>query len=338
MLFRCDIDPTHGLVDLYQASLLATCFQARGQQVAYAVRKDGVEAARAFLGEDAQIFRMPDDPSEDADRLSHLSRTHKHRVLFVMLRDVSSAYLFQVHRLFPFTAVVDRGTTQMIYANLVVNGRLNAQTHTYSCCPEARLLLGPRYHICDPSPLPPKTWPASVDRLLLSLGQDEELISEVLTGLDSLPNCPEVHLLLADDVLLPGVASWSARFPNVQLVPIVPVPGQAFAYHEYPLLLVEMGELCLDLARQGLCFATVATHKEQLQEAYLLEQLGVAPTLGWRLSKRADAIAEVMGALLTDASRREAQRRQGPQLVDGQAVLRIARFVPGEAGQPLKSP
>ncbi len=338
MLFRCDIDPIHGLVDLYKASLLAACFKARGQQVAYAIRKDGVEEARRFLGEDAQIFRMPDDPGEDADRLAHLSRTHKHRVLFVMLREVSSAYLFQVHRLFPFTAVVDRGATHMIYANLVVNGRLNAQTHSYTCCPEARLLLGPRYHLCDPSPLPPKAWPARVDRLLLSLGQDEELIDEVLAGLANLPHSPEVHLLLADDALLPSVVFWSARFPQLHITPIVPTTGEAFAYHEYPLLLVEMGELCLDLARQGLCFATVATHKDQLQDAYLLEQLGVAPTLGWRLSKRAEAIADVLGALLADAPRREAQRRQGPQLVDGQAVLRIVRFVPGEAGQQLSTP
>ncbi len=338
MLFRCDIDPTHGLVDLYQASLLAACFQARGHQVAYAIRKDGLDAARRFLGEDAQIFRMPDAAEEDAERLGHLARTHKHRVLFVMLREPSSAYMFQVHRLFPFTAVIDRGTAQMIYANLVINGRLNAQTHAYSCCPEARLLLGPRYHICDPSPLPTASWPPTVDRLLISLGADEELIAEVLAGLARLESCPEVHLLLPDELMLQGFEAWSSQFPDLSLLPILPEPGKPFAYHEYPLLLVEMSELCLDLARQGLCFATVATHKAFLQEAYQLEQLGVALTLGWRLSKRAEGIAELIGGLLADGARREAQRRQGPQLVDGQAVLRIARFVPGEAGQPLKSP
>lgn len=329
MLLRCDVTEKIGLIDLHQCALLGQLFQARGHQIAYAINRQGIEPARAFLGREAQIYRIPDDPDEGAARLGHLARTHKHKVAFIALRDATSSFLFQVHRLFDYTAVIDQGSQHLIYARLVINGRLNAHSHPYNCCAEARLLLGPKFHICDPTPVADPHIPARPDEVLLNLGTDPSILRPVVEALVGIRPGPEVHILVP---LGSDTEALDVMLGEMGDVPVKTVPAgtTAFPYHSYPMIITQSGDLCLELAHQGLSFMTLATDKAFLQEAYVLDQMGAAPTLGWHGSKKAEVMRAEIEQFWADKTVREKFSRTGRQLIDGQGIMRIARFIPVE--------
>lgn len=330
MLLRCDIDPEIGLYDLNQCRLLGAFFQARGYKIGYAINRAGIEQARHFLGEEATLHRMPDDLSAEAERLGHLGRTHKHHICFSFLRKTTSAYLFHVQRLFDFTAVVDRGSPFLLYGNLILDGRVSAPTFPYSCSPEAKLLLGPKFHICDPSPIPIPSQNEPITEILLNIGNQPELLRLVFRALRDLPGQPELHVLTgsSDGAALIQAEAEASNNPHVR--PLLPDPGVPFLYHRYALILTQAHDLCLEFAHQGLCFATVAIARDQVQEAYCLEQRGISPSLGWFGSKREDEIRQLIAYLLTHPEARQKYSRVGRQSVDGQALWRLVRFLPPE--------
>ena len=119
--------------------------------------------------------------------------------------------------------------------------------------------------------------------------------------------------------------------------PLTPATDVPFSYHAYPLIITVPERFCLELARMGLVFVTLALTKEQLNTAYALEQLGVSITLGWQGSKKSDAIQQCLADLMVDQKRRQQHSRSAMQVVDGKALERLASFVPAEKA-PTQEP
>lgn len=331
MLIRCNVDDHSGLLDLDQCRILGTYFKQQGYQIAYAINREGYESARTYLSEEATIYRLAGDLDEQANRLSHLGRTHKHRVVITHLRQTSSTYLFQLKRSFKFSLIIDHGSAFQIYGNLLINPNFNAHDIRYLCTPGLRMLLGPKYHICDPRPIEPPPAPQVVEAVLINLGHCGPLIEEILLAVGQLEAPPRIDIIATpQEILNPILERVEALHPNLDIQIASVTREGGFNYRDYALQFTEAGDSCTEYARQGLFFITAAVVREQLKKAYVLDQLGVAPTLGWFSSQKAPAIYELLRQLLADVNSRARHAKMGSKLVDGQGLLRIARFVPAE--------
>ncbi len=326
MLFRCDVNEETGLDDLAQCKTCGDFFATRGQSTGYAVNRNGYERAREFLGERASVYRIPDSEDEEIRRIAHLHRKHKHKVVFLHLRRTSSSYLFHIRRHFTHTAVFDRGSNFLIYADTIINPSITATNHRYECITEARLLLGPKFHICDPRPPTPPSQ-EKPSHLLLNLSAKEELAIPILEALEDCEEVPEIHVLCRSDEDF-SKELFQRAYANLEVHPVRPSEGAPFPFQHYPIIITEAGLRCLDFARAGLFYINLAGARDQLEQAYALNQLGMSPSLGWFPAKKRAEIRTVLQHFLEDPERRAKYVRKGPQSVDGRGLYRIAHFIP----------
>jgi spore coat polysaccharide biosynthesis predicted glycosyltransferase SpsG len=329
MLIRCDVDPDYGLDDLARCLVLARGLSTRGYRVAFAVRKTSYAPARALIGEDFPIFRLPMEEDEEIERLGHLHRKHKHQIIYIDRRTAQSAYLFRVRRLFSHTVLYDRGGKYMIYADTIINTSLTATNHAYQCIPEAHLLLGVKFHFGQP--IPEEPLPGEPTHLLVDTGDHPDLLYKTLEAFVPAIDTLTVHVLCRPgDALLEVVRKVREQHGEDAAHPVHRTADARFPFERYPVILSQANHECLDLARTGRFFVTIAAEKDQLATAYSLEQLGVSPTLGWHPTKQSADIRALFERFLSDREIREPHIRAGLSLFDGKAIERIAHFLPGE--------
>ncbi len=332
MLIRCNVDAQTGLQDLRTCRAFGDFFRERGYRVAYAVNKAGHEAARAFLGERAELFRIPPEEELDLDRMKLLQRKHRHQIVLVCLRQTSSAYLFNIRRQFRCAVVYDRGSKFLMYGTLIVNPDFVAGGHGYNCDQEAKLLLGPKYYIVDPQAPEPPSAAAKVERTLLAFAGSEEALPPLLGAFALMENPPEIDALCRRPETVAGVVDhFRAKREDLVVNLLADAPNHDLALENYGMIVAESTRECLDLAYRGLFFVTMATDKSNLARAYAMEQLGLSPTLGLRQTKTAEDCREILERCLRRPALRVKHAAMGRQMVDGQALSRLERLMPPEA-------
>lgn len=332
MLLRCEVDPEYGLDDLARCLILARGLSPHGYRIAFAVRKTDFDSAKAMIGEEFPIYRLPLEEDQEIERLGHLHRKHKHQILYVDLRHTTSAYLFRVRRLFKHTVVYDRGSKYFLYADTLINTAITAHHHPYQCVPEAHLLLGVKFHVGQPLPKAPLPGPAS--HLLIHTGNHPELLHLILNALEKLYQRLTIHVLCQPNGSLKEVIRRVREdHPEAPIHPVHRPADQRFPYERYPFILAQANHDCLDLARTGRFFATIAAERDQLATAFALEQLGICPTLGWYPTKNESDIEQFIDQFLDDEPARLGFITHALQLFDGKAMDRLAHFLPGEPAE-----
>lgn len=330
MLIRCDVYP--GFEDLARAQVFGEFFKARGFRVAYAVRKEGHDAARRFLGDDNIIYRIPVSEDGEVERIGYLHRKHKHQILYVDRRNLSSSYLFQVRRFFASTVVLDRGSDFLIYGDIIINPAVGAPTHRYNCSSGAKLLLGPKFYFGANL-----ATPSSLEQLfvLLKGGENWERIKTLLLAMADVADSLTVHVL-CDPMgkVRSELGPFKEANPQFDVHPVIHSEDSLFPYDRYRLVLTQADEICLDLAAWGVPFATFAYRQDHLENAYALNQLGVAPTLGWAQAKKPEEMTDFFRQCILDEARRTGFVTHGQQLLDGQGLARIAHSLPREERMP----
>ena len=328
MLIRCHADDLR--VSLTRARVLAAWFGAH-YRVAFAVPRDDFEAARGFLPADAQIYRLPPGDDEEAARLQLLHQKHHHRILLVDHPSAGSAYLFRLQRIFDHLTLFDGGGAGLVHAQVLVNDRFTAASHRYDCSGGVKLLLGPKFHIADPNPLPvPVQQP--LHHLLLCLGEPE-LVQRLLRVLATIEGVPEIHLLCReDDPVRRLLTTLRDLFPGRKPSPVLLTDDGPFPFERYPFVITEADARCPMFAQRRQFFLTVAAHKHQLEEAYAINQLGVAPTLGWAASRTDVELAGLLRGYLADHAGRTRHAALAGVAVDGKGLSRLAHFIPAEKG------
>jgi len=339
MLIRCDVGGAAGTTDLRVCMKWAAHFAAKGYRISWAVNKDGIEAARALLGDAADLHRIPPDQDGDLERMTLLHRKGRHQSAFVNLRALDSAYLFNLRRLFRATVVYDHGSRILVYATAIVNPDIVAMGHRYKCNPEAKLLLGPKFFIPGrqlaqaPDPARP------VDHALLAMPSGAQGLASLLRGFALLPDPPALDLLCPDtEAVETMVAALRPPDRPLQVRTLKPNLVEPIPYERYAFIVTEPNRDCLALAQMGLFFVTVAMNKSDLERAYALEQLGVSPTLGWHQTKTAEACRDFLQPFLARPELRTKHAAVGPKLIDGQALKRLEHFVPFEVAAPIDAP
>ena len=345
MLFRCSIpdpdaspSPKPGdWTPLRQSVVLANFFATRGYRIAFAVNRSQHDMARRLLGKEATIYRVPNDPEHELKRLAHLRRLHKHNICIVNRPGCDSAYLFGIYRQFPFSAVVDHGSRFLVYAHMIINPDVSAPSLGYSCSPSAKLLLGPKFHIAPEVAAPTCPAPPSVPHLLIWVGNDESVIFKLLSALNRMTAPPAITLCYRRDAdLRRRLAAFTVGHPRLDINALLFEPDAHPTWEAFTAVVVDPDGPYLDLAQRGIFFVTAAPTAAQLQPCYILEQLGVSPTLGWPNSRSDQQIAGQLERLLGDQILRRRYSTMGPQLVDGKGLSRIAHFIPreDELGKP----
>ena len=307
--------------------VLANALRARGLEIAFAVNREGLERARAFLGTDRHYYRLPEDPDEEIGRLAHLRRHHGHQNLLICVAGATASWLHGLYRAFPFTAYLDTGERTTIHAHLIIDPDLTARDQTDRFAPESRLLLGPKFYPAVGAEGPDTD--RDPETVLVAVGEDPNHVGAMLTALSRAGFTGRVVVLCpSESGLFPTLGAHGDRWPGIEPEPVHRSDRTPFPYRDYDLVLTAASRASLGLA--GHCFATIALTKDQLARSYALEQLGIAPSFGWHAAGEPDAPTEIVRRMLTDPDHRAKLIAAGGRLIDGEGAARIARAIPQE--------
>lgn len=341
MLFRCHIpaetDEKPNWEPLRQCVALAHVVAARGYRVAFAVGRAQYDHAKEILGDAATVYRVPANPDQDLTRLGFLRRTHNHHICVVALPDADTAYYFGVQRRFAFSVVLQADPRRHLYGKLLVNPHVDMPTNTFQCSAESRLLLGPRFFMRDPGDFP-ETCGVTPRHLIVAVGNDERLLDKLLRVRLHLPATLPVTLVgFRNPDVRRKCAAFSVGHPHMPLQYFVIKKDSEFPIAPENLYLVDPTVTYLNLAQRGMAMMTIAGDTHKLNRCYMLEQLGVAPTLGWYATKKEAEMAQALLQWRADGGALLAQRRRAQKVVDGLGAERIAHFIPSEVEVGAKS-
>lgn len=334
MLFRCHIphesDEAPDWEPLRQCVALAHVFAARGYRVAFAVYRSVFERAKSVLGEAAVLYRVPQQPDQELQRLSFLRRTHNHHICVVAIPKADSTYTFGIQRQFPFTVVLQAEPRAHCYGKLLVNPHVEMPSTAFQCSAESKLLLGPRFYIKDAHDVPPPANPPP-RALVIAVGDDEALLDKLLSMRRHLSaSLPVIIVGYRNPDIRRKCAAFSVGHPHLPLQYQVLKQAAEFPTAAENFYLIDPSVTYLGLAQRGMAMMTIAGNTQKLNRCYMLEQLGVAPTLGWFSTKKESEMAAVIRERLFDQAELGKQRHQAQQVVDGRGAERIAHFVPSE--------
>jgi hypothetical protein len=109
----------------------------------------------------------------------------------------------------------------------------------------------------------------------------------------------------------------------------LPMAG-LFPFYEYPMVITRpCREVLLPIYLGAFCM-TAARDASELKASYELEQLGLAPSLGWAASVGPQGIGEKLAGFFDDPTRRGPFTSRSRQFVDGEGVMRVAMMIPAE--------
>lgn len=329
MLFRVNLTRENGPLDLLQSKALADVIASRGMDISFAVNKDGYDLARHLLGDEASLHRLPSDEEGELTRLAHLKGKGNHRNIFINLRHPSSTYLFNVTKVFKHTSVMHQGGDHLIYADLCIDDHPQADMQPHNCGAETKLLLGPKFFLGPRAPRPDEVRRNAT--LLIAVGNDADLIVRLLEGCKLLRSKPRVHVLANPDAYLKRkLAAFRVGHPDWVVAQVEHPMAGLFPFYEYPMVITRPGrDILLPLYLGTFCMTT-AKDASELKQSYELEQVGLAPSLGWPASVGAQGIAEKLTAYFDDPLTRGPFTAKSRQFVDGEGVMRVATMIPAE--------
>ena len=327
MLIRCDVHDSFDPREIDRCIQISDFLTRNGHRIGWAVPKTGYERFRQLLPDETPLFRLPLHENDELERIAHLHRKHAFRSILVNRHQVSSTYMFHLTRHFQQTILMDHQCKGMIYADMLINPDPASIRKKYDCHTATRLFLGPKFYLCDPKPMPVPAL-APVTHMLLDVGDALEPAVRILKLLAGMNHLPIIHVLCnAKAAIAVEMANLEKKYPHLKAHPVLRPPGELFPYERYPVIIARAGKHCLDLARMGRFFLTLAVEKQEAEMAYALDQQNVAPTLGWLAAKEDEDVTAAIRHCLDNPEIRERHSRAAMEYVDGQGLMRIAHLL-----------
>jgi UDP-2,4-diacetamido-2,4,6-trideoxy-beta-L-altropyranose hydrolase len=245
--------------------------------------------------------------------------------------------------------VDDYGHAEHYSADLVLNQNLSARADLYAARePSTRLLLGTRYALLRGQFLAYKDWqreiPAVARKVLVTLGgaDPDNVTGSVFEALRTLDVEAKVVVGGSNPHLARLKAELETTAPDFRpLIADLGLPTSDLCPPPSTLHLIEdaanMPELMVwadiaiaaggttgwELAFMGLPSVVIALADNQRDIATALHREALAIALGWHSEVTVPAIAEAVGAMLSDEIRRRAMSQRGRSLVDGNGIARV---------------
>jgi UDP-2,4-diacetamido-2,4,6-trideoxy-beta-L-altropyranose hydrolase len=326
LLVRADANARTGIGHLMRCLALAQEWHSRGGEVTFITACDSGSLRQRLSGGGFQtvlLERCHPDPSDWAVTSEVLAR---HPDTWVVLDGYHFDPDYQLHiravghRLLVIddTAHLDR-----YYADVLLNQNIYASQLDYVCEPYTRLLLGSRYVLLRSEFQAWREWQREVPRVarkvLVTLGGGDpdnqtlkvvralkhvdvdELQAVVVVGASN-PHYRELEVAIRDSLI------------EIRLVRDAGMP-ELMAWAD--VAVTAGGTTCWEAAFLGLPSVLLVLADNQRDVATGLHERGIATSLGWWEQVNEAEMAQVLGALMKDVTRRIEMSQSGRNLVDG---------------------
>jgi UDP-2,4-diacetamido-2,4,6-trideoxy-beta-L-altropyranose hydrolase len=234
--------------------------------------------------------------------------------------------------------VDDNGHAEHYYADVVLNQNIHAHEGLYANRePYTRLLLGIRYVLLRREFLKWWGWkreiPEVARKVLVTLGggDPDNVTFKVLQALQqvAVDGLEAVVVVGGSNPYHEELQSAIRHSPfAIRLERNVTNMPELMAWAD--VAVSAGGSTCWELAFMGLPNLVLILADNQRPVAERLDTAGVAVNLGWRENLSSAEIAQVLTQLLATARVRMEMSWHGQQLVDGQGVNKVLRYIRGE--------
>ena len=230
----------------------------------------------------------------------------------------------------PLLVIDDMARLDHYYADVVLNQNINAERLHYSCEPYTRLLLGTRYVLLRSEFLAWRNWQREIPKLarkvLVTLGggDSDNQTLKVIRALQQLDvdGLEAVVVIGASNPHFRALQSAASNSQSaIRLVQNVTDMSELMAWAD--VAVSAGGSTCWEMAFMGLPSLILITAENQRAVAAGLHERGAALSLGWWEEVREQEIAELLGMLMENDTKRTEMIQIGRQLVDGRGLERI---------------
>jgi len=238
------------------------------------------------------------------------------------------------HRLL---VIDDMAHLKHYYADIVLNQNLHAEQLNYSCESYTRLLLGTRYVLLRREFLKWRGWkreiPEVARKVLVTLGggNPDNVTLKVIQALQQvdLDGLEAVVVVGGSNPYYQELQSAIRYSPfAIRLEHNVTNMPELMAWAD--VAVSAGGSTCWEVAFMGLPNLVLILADNQRLVAERLDTAGVAVNLGWYENLSSAEIAQVLTQLLAAARVRMEMSWHGQQLVDGEGVNKVLRYIRGE--------
>lgn len=333
VLFRVDAGPSAGLGHLQRCLALAAALRDQNLDVAFVVPAGAkVMAARVMALEYSIATATHDGWSRDA--IADVYRKAAEQQAALIVFDADGDRLSHVAgggRHTPVCIIDDNGARSLT-ADVIVNGNVHAPALTYPGIDQGRCLLGPKFMM-----LPRPYWRAAhapirtpASRLLVTLGGGEGLglWPDLLDALAGVPAHWSVTAVLGPFVQETGAVQAAVRAFSARGIVKRGVPSLADDISQADVVLTAAGQTLYELAALGRPAVAIPLAANQLPQLAAFERAGTAVSAG-PLGDAAivEKAVHILCELGDNPDRLRRMAAAGPQLVDGQGAIRVARVL-----------
>ena len=333
LVIRADASTQIGAGHLMRCLALAQGWKAQSGQAMFitACESDGLRQRLADGGfQVITLERSYPDPA-DWEITSQALAAHSDAWAVLDGYHFDPAYQRQVkeagHRLL---VVDDMAHLDHYYANVVLNQNINAERLHYSCEPNTRLLLGTRYVLLRSEFLAWREWqreiPKVARKVLITLGGGDphNQTMKVIRALQQV-GVDELEAVVVVGASNPHLRELESAVRNsqfaVRLVQDVTNMSELMAWAD--VAISAGGSTCWEMAFMGLPNLVLVLAENQRAVAAGLHEKGAALSLGWWEQVNEQEIAELLGMLMRNVTRRTEMVRIERRLVDGRGLDRV---------------
>ena len=216
------------------------------------------------------------------------------------------------------------------HADIILNQNLGAEQLTYSCDPDTRLLLGPRYVLLRPEFLPYRNWqrpiPEVACRVLITMGgSDPENVTQRVLEALAMCDLPGLEVRAVVGGANPHLAALemvahSLPYKIDLLYNVQDMPAQ-MAWAD--LAISAGGSTCWELAFMGLPTLLIILAENQRLAVEAVAVAGFGATLGYASQLNPGTTIDALRMLAHDPVQRAGMACQGRMVVDGLGAERI---------------
>ncbi len=338
LLVRADADEIRGTGHVMRSLALACAWIARGGHVHFltcrpnSALRDRIQRSGADLTEIDEYYPHPADLLAMITFVKEAVISAK-KIPWVVVDGYhfTTAYQSVVHSAGCRLLVIDDTAHLPFYdADMILNHGIHAAGLSYSCLPDARLLLGTAYALLRPefqqSAGAARSATVAARKILVTLGGSDpaNATPKVIEALKQLhvPGLePRIVVGPANSHLndLKRLASQSRS----RIAFETGVQDMAALMLWADVAVTAAGGTCWELACLGVPMVSVVVAENQKSIAAELESAGISINLGWHEEVTVMDIAAALEDILRSPNRRAQMSARGKAIVDGRGVNRV---------------
>ncbi len=226
--------------------------------------------------------------------------------------------------------VDDNAHLERYHCDLLLNQNLYADTLSYNCDAETKLLLGTKYAMLREEFFgrrdEQRSVPEQARRLLVTMGgaDPDNVSGKVLSALKLL-GMPDLEVKIVVGAANPHIETLRSGIKDIgfSCELLHAVEDMPAVMHWTDLTISAGGGTCWELAYMGLPFLVVILAENQKKNAAALAGADAAVNLGWHDSQSAEKLAQTLQEVIGSRKQRSLLIENVKRLVDGKGAHRI---------------